>query len=174
MSKVVIEKAHAKINLTLAIEGKRNDGYFNINSIMAPVELHDELEFSKSDKFDIICNDFDLPIVDNLIYKAFKLMQKRYNIKDEIKVILRKNIPKEAGLAGGSADCSATIRGVNRLFNLELSHKEMMEIALELGSDTAFCIYQKPAIVTGRGENLQFIDSFFNDDILILKPNFGN
>ncbi len=174
MNKTVIEKAHAKINLTLAVEGKRDDGYFNINSIMVPVELHDTLQITKSEGFEIVCDEFQIPITENLIYKSFSLMRDRYNLDSNIKVHLTKRIPHEAGLAGGSADCSATIRGVNRLFNLDLTYEEMKGIALELGSDTAFCLYQQPAIVSGRGENLEFIDSAYDGQVVIIKPPFGN
>ena len=84
-----------------------------------------------------------------------------------------KRIPLEAGLAGGSADSSATLRGLNRLFNLNLSLKELEELAKELGSDNVFCLYNRAAICTGCGEKLNFIDFDFEFNVLLIKPKFG-
>lgn len=168
---MIVEKAYAKLNLSLNVLKKRPDGFHNLETIMVPIcDLFDILEFSERDDDQFVIEGFD--IKDNLVYKAAKLFQAKYrtlgaNIK------LTKRIPVEAGLAGGSADASATLRGLNRLFDLNISLEELESLALLLGSDTVFCLYNQAAICRGRGELLEFIDFDFSFDVWILKPNFG-
>ncbi len=175
MIKVVEEKAYAKINLTLDIKGKRDDGYHELESIMVPIKLHDILYFEllESDEIYIDMPDCDIDLKKNIIYKTCVLMKNKYSINQGIKIKVDKNIPIEAGLAGGSADCAATIRAINRLFELNISQDSMIEIANTLGSDTAFCVFGKPSIVTGRGEYLEEIECNFDHDFYVLKPDFG-
>lgn len=149
------EQAYAKINLALDVVGKRDDGYHALQMIMIPIELHDTLMFEDAKKTSISSN---ITIENNAILKAIHLMKERFRIQKEVHVTLDKHIPMGAGLGGGSADIAATLRGLNRLWNLDLSLDELAEIALELGSDTKFCIYNEPAYVHGRGEHLIFID----------------
>jgi len=159
-------KAYAKINIYLKVLGKRNDGYHNLESLMVPIDLYDELEFIDNDK-DIIESNID--IENNIMYKAIKYMKETYKINRCVKIKLNKNIPLSSGLGGGSSDLSTTLKGLNLLWNLNLSDEELGEISLLFGSDTLFFIYNKPAIIRGRGEVLEFID-FKEKDVLILNP----
>lgn len=168
---MIIEKAYAKINLTLSVLGKREDGFHELESIMVPVvDLYDELSFQihDSDEFILVDN----VISNNSILKAAKAFQEKYHTKGAI-IHLKKSIPLEAGLAGGSADSSATLRGLNRLFNLNIPLNELEELASSLGSDNAFCLYNKAAICRGRGEKLEFIEYPFSFEVYLIKPSFG-
>lgn len=153
---MIVEKAYAKVNLALDVVRKRNDGYHDLKMIMVPLELHDILSFELHN--DIVLES-NIDIEDNAIVKTVKLMQQTYNVSQGVKITLEKNIPIGAGLAGGSADIAATLRGVNRLWDLNLEMNILEEIALKLGSDTLFCLHNKAAYVYGRGENMLFIAS---------------
>ena len=168
---MVIEKAYAKLNLSLNVLNKRIDGFHNLESIMVPVvDLYDTLYFYEREDYEI--EILDNNIADNIILKAAKIFQEKYHTKG-VTIRLEKRIPIEAGLAGGSADASATLRALNKLFKLNLSLFELEPLALSLGSDTVFCLYNKAALCKGRGEILEFIDFDFAIDLCILKPNFG-
>ncbi len=153
---MIKELAYAKINLLLDVEKKRLDGYHDLKMIMIPIELHDELTF---ESHDTIVLDSNIDIDDNLVVKTVNLIKEKYNVKNGVKITLKKSIPIGAGLGGGSADVAATIRGLNILWNLNLEDQEMEELALSLGSDTLFCLYNKPAFVYGRGESMFHVDS---------------
>ena len=168
---MVIEKAYAKLNLSLNVLDKRPDGFHNLETIMVPVvDLYDTLYVYKRN--DEIIEIVDNNIEDNIILKAAKAFQDKYHTKG-VTIRLEKRIPIEAGLAGGSADASATLRAMNKLYGLNLPLKELEDLALSLGSDTVFCLYDKAALCKGRGEILEFIDFDFDIDLCIIKPNFG-
>ena len=167
---MIKEKAYAKLNLSLKILGKRKDGFHELESVMVPINLYDELYFEENNSNEMIL--IDNTIEDNSILKAAKLFQETYKTKGAT-IRLNKRIPLEAGLAGGSADSSATLRGLNRLFKLKKSLKELEELALKLGSDNVFCLYNHAAICRGRGELLEFIEDDFKFKILLIKPKFG-
>ncbi|MBE0700208.1 MAG: 4-(cytidine 5'-diphospho)-2-C-methyl-D-erythritol kinase [Acholeplasmataceae bacterium] len=152
---MIEEKAHAKINLALDVVRKRKDGFHELKMIMIPVELHDVLRFETHESVFLESN---IEIENNAILKATNLMQKTFGIKQGAKITLIKNIPIGAGLGGGSADIAATIRGLNRLWQLNLEMDALEEIAISLGSDTLFCLYERPAFVYGRGEKMLFIE----------------
>lgn len=159
-------KAYAKINIYLKVLGKRADGYHDLESLMVPIDLYDELEFIDSDK-DIIESNVD--IENNIMYKAIKYMKETYKINRCVKIKLNKNIPLSSGLGGGSSDLSTTLKGLNMLWDLNLSDEELGEISLLFGSDTLFFIYNKPAIIRGRGEVLDFTE-FKSKDITLFNP----
>ncbi len=174
MNKIIREKAYAKVNFTLDIQNKREDGYHNLKSIILPISLYDELTFEKQlDGVSIDMSNNNIELEKNIIYKTIMIMKDRFNCISGVKVKVIKNIPVEAGLAGGSADCAATIKGLNKLFELHLSLEQMTEIANELGSDTAFCILSKPAVMTGRGDFVEEIECNFTHEFLIVKPQVG-
>lgn len=152
---MIKEIAHAKINLALDVVKKREDGYHELQMIMIPIDLFDTLVFEHHD--DIVLKS-DVEIENNAILKAAELMKLHFNMEKGAKITLQKRIPIGAGLGGGSADIAATLRGLNRLWKLNLQLEDLEELALELGSDTLFCLHDKPALVYGRGENLLFID----------------
>jgi len=166
----------AKINIGLNILSKREDGFHNIETLMYPVNITDILTINKSDesKQKIIFTSTGLTIdskpEDNLIVKAYNLLDKYYNLPS-LKIHLHKSIPFGAGLGGGSSDCAFTIKGINEFCNLQLSNKRMEELAAMLGSDTAFFIKNKPAIGKGRGEKLYLFDiNLTNYQIVIIIP----
>lgn len=168
---MVVEKAYAKLNLSLNVLDKRLDGFHNLETIMVPVvDLYDTLYFYERN--DNVIEILDNNIEDNIILKAAKAFQDKYNTKG-VTIRLEKRIPIEAGLAGGSADASATLRAMNKLYGLNLPLTELEKLALSLGSDTVFCLYNNAALCKGRGEILEFIDFEFDIDLCIIKPNFG-
>lgn len=151
----IIEKAPAKINLGLDVLYKRNDGYHELEMIMASIDLADRLTFMKTKGNDIVIttNSGFLPTDrKNNIFQAIEAMKKRYAFEGGVHVNLQKNIPVAAGLGGGSSDAAATFRGINRLFDLEATLEEMTELAIPIGTDIPFCLKGETALVTGLGE----------------------
>ena len=170
--------ANAKINLTLDILGSREDGYHEVELILQTIELADKLELAKIDsgiKFELnteeILNGELLPTDEkNLAYHAAKLMIKKFNLSDGVFIRLTKKIPIEAGLAGGSTDAAAVIRGMNKLFNLRLSSDEMCKIGAEIGSDVPFCIIGGTCLAYGRGEKLKRLADLPSMPMILIKP----
>lgn len=150
---MIKELAYAKVNLALDVVRKREDGYHELKMLMIPIELHDVLTFEESEDIRVISN-VDIP--DNAVIKAAELFRKKTGVSAGALITLTKHIPIGAGLAGGSADIAATLRGLNRLWQLNLEMKALEDIALTLGSDTLFCLYNRPAYVFGRGEHMLF------------------
>lgn len=154
----MIKKCFAKINLSLDIISKRADGYHNIDTLMARINLFDKLEIKKSndDKFTYKSN-IDLGnLEDNLIYKAYELMKNLAGDRATgISVNLTKNIPVAAGLAGGSTNAAETMKALNELWNLGLSKNKLMNEGAKLGADIPFFFLDRSARATGIGEILE-------------------
>lgn len=167
---MIKEKAYAKINLALEVMDEK-DGYHMVNNLMMPIDIYDELEFEKDNNISILNDPFPN---DNIITKAAKLFFEYTKINGGVFIKLKKNIPHQAGLAGGSTDGAATLRGLNKLYDAKLSNDELKELGAKLGSDVPFFIEEKPALCTGRGEKINIlksnIDSF---KILLIKPETG-
>lgn len=153
----MIERAYAKINLALEVLPARSDGYHEVVNIMVPIDLYDELEFIATEA-DIIMES-DIDIKDNVVLKAAKLFMDTYHIKKGVIIRLKKKIPLSAGLAGGSSDAAATLRGLNRLFKVNASLDELAILSAKLGSDMPYCVYSEPAICYGRGEVVKKIEN---------------
>lgn len=169
-------KAYGKINLTLEVLGLRKDGYHEIRSIMQNVELHDNLKLDLSDDglIHLSGNNDKLKYDDNnLIYKSAIILKNHTRTKYGTRIYLEKNIPIEAGLAGGSADAAATLIGLNKLWKLNLSIEELMDLGASIGSDIPFCLIGNTALVEGRGEKVTGLISPDMEKILIVKPDFG-
>ncbi len=150
-------KARAKINLTLDVTGKREDGYHLIKTIMQTVSLYDGIYMKRIRKNDIIIksNLTWLPTDNrNLAYRAAELMKSKFDITEGVFIEIDKRIPVAAGLAGGSADCAAVLVGMNRLFELGLSVKELESLAFLLGSDIPYCVQRGTVFAEGVGEIL--------------------
>ena len=153
----IYEKAPAKINLMLDVLHKRPDGYHEVEMIMTMVDLADRLEMSALPRDTIIISSQAgyIPLDEkNLAFQAAKLIKERYNVRSGVYIHLDKKIPVAAGLAGGSSDAAATLRGLNRLWELGLPEEELKELGAELGSDVPFCVTGGTALATGRGEVL--------------------
>lgn len=162
--------AHAKVNLTLEVLGRRPDGYHNLVSIMQTVDLHDRLTFAPAAGLELVCNLPELEGEVNLVWKAMRAIQAAAGTRRGIRITLDKQIPTAAGLGGGSSDAAAALRGVNRAWELGLSGDELMRIALELGSDVPFFLFEGTALVQGRGENVVPLPRPHIDWIVILSP----
>lgn len=168
-------RAYAKINLALDVVRKREDGYHDLEMVMAPIELHDLIYIEEIDKgIEITSNNYKMPTDErNIMYKVAKILIDRYQINKGVKIHIYKHIPTQAGLAGGSADGAAILKAMNRMFHLHLSYKTLAEIGKEVGADIPFCVYQRMAVVRGIGEKLEFINSDFDCYMLLVKPKKG-
>lgn len=168
---MIYEKAYAKINLALEV-GKEENGYHKVQNLMIPINLFDELFFQKSKNVRVDC---DILIEDNLCLKAVRLFKEKFAITEGVTITLNKKIPIMAGLAGGSSDAAATLRGLNRLFDTKASQEDLYEIACQLGSDVPFFLQSKAALCTGRGEIIRPLDFDISSiPFLLIKPSFGS
>lgn len=169
-------RAYAKINLGLDVVRKREDGYHEVNMIMQTIGLYDKLTIHKTNQqtIKVKTNLHYLPEDENnLVYKAAALMKERFNIEHGIFINLEKKIPVSAGLAGGSSDAAATLYGINCLYDLKLSKKELMKLGVELGADVPYCIMRGTAQSMGIGEILTPLPPFPDCHVLIVKPNIN-
>ena len=162
----------SKINLGLKICGKRPDGYHDLKSIFCPLELSDILEIIPSNKFEF--SQSGIPVdgdqKDNIIIKAYELLKSKFDL-EPVKIHLHKVVPLGAGLGGGSANGTACLKLLNTLFDLKLSKDQLLNFALELGSDCPFFVESKLAYVEGRGERLRSIEhTFSNFYIKLINP----
>ncbi|CAM4492408.1 4-(cytidine 5'-diphospho)-2-C-methyl-D-erythritol kinase [Paenibacillus typhae] len=167
------EKAPAKINLMLDVLRKRADGFHEVEMIMTMVDLADRLELSELKRDSIIISSQAgyIPLDEkNLAFQAARLIKDRYNVKSGVHIHLDKRIPVAAGLAGGSSDAAATLRGLNRLWRLNIPAEELQELGAELGSDVPFCVTGGTALATGRGEKLTPIPNPPQCWVILAKP----
>ena len=175
---VITLTAPAKINLSLRLLGKRADGYHEIETLMAPVTLADELEINHAHgsahaSVILTCNDPSLPCgPENLCMKAAHAFQEATGIQESLAITLLKRIPHGAGLGGGSSDAAAVLRGMNTLFNEPLVAEELHQIAAALGSDVPFFLEPKPTWCCGRGELLTEAAPLPAWRLLLIKPPF--
>lgn len=168
-------KAYAKVNISLDIVGKRDDGYHLLRMIMQNIDLYDEIIVEKNNKDIIIeCNKNYVPTDSrNLAYKAAMAFKERYNIAEGVKIKIFKNIPVSAGLAGGSTDAATVLKIMNKLFEVNASDEELMELGLKLGADVPYCIKGGTALCEGIGEIITPLNPFKNKIIVLVKPSFG-
>ena len=169
-------KARAKINLGLDVLGKREDGYHEVRMIMQTIGIYDRIIINKipEDEIRIVSNLSFLPVNENnLIYKAAKLLKYKYNFAGGVEVNLNKFIPVAAGMAGGSTDAASTLFGINKLFDLGLSTKTMMELGVGIGADVPYCVMRGTALAEGIGEKLTRLKSVPHMWIVIAKPSIN-
>jgi 4-diphosphocytidyl-2-C-methyl-D-erythritol kinase len=172
----IYEKAPAKINLLLDVLHKRPDGYHEVEMVMTMVDLADRVEMTELPRDTIIISSQAgyIPLDEkNLAFQAARLIKERYEVKQGVYIHLDKHIPVAAGLAGGSSDAAATLRGLNRLWGLHIPDEELQRLGSELGSDVAFCISGGTAVARGRGEVLQPIPSPPPCWVILAKPPFN-
>lgn len=172
MEQIKVE-GYAKINLSIDVLGKREDGYHELRMIMQQVDLKDTITISNNKEGIIIeCNVPNVPTdSSNLVYKACEILSKKFNINKGVHIYIEKKIPMAAGLAGGSADAAATLKGLNRLWNLKLTLQELMDIGVSIGADVPYCLMGGTALAEGIGEKLTPLDDFSNKLILLAKPD---
>lgn len=170
--------ANAKINLGLNVYEKDSDNYHKLDTIMLPVNLKDELEiiiFNEEGFLNIECSDKNIPTdKKNILYKTYELFfdkLKKSSLK--INVFLKKNIPSEAGLGGGSSDAATFLKILNKYYENYFDIESLKKIAFEIGSDVPFFIENKVARVSGKGETIKEIESKFESTLLLIKPDFG-
>lgn len=176
MGKSIQLNAYAKINLGLDVIGKRPDGYHEVRMIMQTIGLHDKLSINTihNPNIKMKTNLPFLPVNDkNIVYKAVSLIKEKYQIKEGIYINLKKRIPVSAGLAGGSTDAAAALIGMNKLFGLDLSLENLMDIGVTLGADVPYCLIGGTALSEGIGEKLTSLPPFPDSNILIVKPNIN-
>ena len=169
-------KALAKINLGLDVVRRREDGYHEVRMIMQTIHLYDRLDIkrTKESGIQIQTNLSFLPVNENnLIYKAAKLLMDEFSITDGVSVKLDKRIPVAAGMAGGSTDAAAMLFGMNRLFSLGLTKRQLMERGVQIGADVPYCIMRGTALAEGIGEELSPIAPMVKCPVLIAKPSIS-
>lgn len=169
----IVLKSHGKINLGLDVLYKRDDGYHEINTIMQQIDLSDTLIIKENNKEDIVIktDNKDLPLdSSNLIYKAWAKIKEKTGIKKGIEVVVEKNIPIAAGLAGGSSNAATVLKGLNELWQLCLAEEDLQKIGLEIGADVPFCITGGTALAEGIGEKLTKLKSFKDINLLLVNP----
>jgi len=168
-------KAYGKINISLDVVGKREDGYHLLRMIMQTVDIYDELTFEPcGEGIQIACNKEGIPTDNrNLVYKAIELFKNTYGVQGGVKVHINKNIPMEAGMAGGSTDAAAALRAMRSLYNPQVSDEELMKLGVKIGADVPYCIIGGTALCEGIGEVITPLSPFRGKVLLVVKPNFG-
>lgn len=170
---MLYEKAPAKINLTLDVLHKREDGFHEVEMVMTTVDLADRVWFRSMNDGRITIKTSEAFVPNdrrNLAYQAAELMMRTYGVQKGVEITLEKKIPVAAGLAGGSSDAAATLRGLNRLWKLGLSLDELSVLGAKIGSDVSFCVYGGTALATSRGEVIQRLPAPPNCWVILAKP----
>lgn len=171
---MISRPAYAKINLTLDIVGRREDGYHMLETVMQTVSLCDMVSVEKADTIEIDCSAEGVPTDEhNTCHKAARLFFEQTGIDDGVKIIIEKHIPSEAGLGGGSSDAAATLCLLNELYGAELTYIELERVAAKVGADVAFCIQGGTALCRGIGEEMTRLESVPKRYVLLVKPDFG-
>ncbi|MCR5755922.1 MAG: 4-(cytidine 5'-diphospho)-2-C-methyl-D-erythritol kinase [Acetatifactor sp.] len=169
------KKAYAKINLGLDVIGTLPNGYHEVKMIMQTVGIYDVLTFEKTESDITISTDSgELPVgEDNLIYKAAKLLMDTYKVKGGVRIHLEKHIPIAAGMAGGSTDAAATLKGVNELYGLGCTLEELQKIGVKIGADVPYCLMGGTALAEGIGEKLTGLPAAPQCYLLVAKPDIN-
>lgn len=169
-------KAPAKINLTLDVLAKRPDGYHEVEMVMTTVDLADRVDLTlrEDGQITLDCSASFVPDdIRNHAYKAAVLLKERYQVSQGVHLYIDKQIPVAAGLAGGSSDAAAALRGLNQLWGLQLSLDQLAELGAEIGSDVPFCVYGGTALAKGRGEQIVHLGAPAACWVILAKPPVG-
>lgn len=170
-------KAYCKINLSLDITSKRDDGYHEIDTVMQGVSLYDEIDITKNKTGEIVLSTVKMHLPSNeknTAYRAAKVFLDYFNIHDMgVNIHIIKEVPAEAGLGGGSADAAAVLHGMNDLFDTNASEEELVNLALQVGADVPFCLFGGTKRCRGIGEIMETLPSLPPCYIVILKPEIG-
>ena len=168
-------KSRAKVNLSIDVLGKRQDGYHLVEMIMQTIDLYDLIEIKEKEENQITIKSAseEIPLdCNNLVYKAADLIKKTFNLTKGVEIYIQKNIPVAAGMAGGSSNAAAILVGLNKLWNLNLSDQTLEELGLKLGADVPFCINGGAVLASGIGEELTPIKGLSKDVcIVVCKPD---
>lgn len=170
-------KAYGKVNLLLDIIGRREDGYHMLNTVMQTVSLYDTLELSLDESapegIEIVCDKEGFPLDDtNLIWKAAELFKEFAHIRFGGKLIVKveKNLPSQAGMGGGSADCAAMLRAMNTFFGTLIDEDDLCDLGAKLGADVPFCVKGGTRLCQGVGEIMNLLPSL-DCGFVIVKPD---
>lgn len=169
-------KAPAKINLTLDVLAKRPDGYHEVEMVMTTVDLADRVDLTlrEDGQITLDCSASFVPDdIRNHAYKAAVLLKERYQVTQGVHLYIDKQIPVAAGLAGGSSDAAAALRGLNQLWGLQLTQDQLAELGAEIGSDVPFCVYGGTALAKGRGEQIVHLGAPAPCWVILAKPPVG-
>jgi 4-diphosphocytidyl-2-C-methyl-D-erythritol kinase len=172
------KKSPCKVNLILNILGRRADGLHELETVMQPVKVCDELAFARAgSRVQLTCNNPDLPVDSkNLVHRAATAFLAAAKISDGVRIQLKKNLPLAGGIGGGSANAAVTLTALNELFGSPLTPEKLHELAAALGSDVPFFLYDQPALATGRGEKVELLPDFpalCGKAFLLVHPGFG-
>ena len=162
-------KSRAKVNLSIDVLGKRQDGYHLVEMIMQTIDLYDLIEIKEKEENQITIKSAseEIPLdCNNLVYKAADLIKKTFNLTKGVEIYIQKNIPVAAGMAGGSSNAAAILVGLNKLWNLNLSDQTLEELGLKLGADVPFCINGGAVLASGIGEELTPIKDYLKMSVL--------
>ncbi len=165
-------KAHAKINIALDVVKRMDNGYHALDMIMVPISIYDEIEIEKSEYDHVTCQGMELP-EKNTITKMLQVLRENYSISKGYHINVIKNIPQQAGLAGGSADAAGVCKAIMELENLSIDESTLFTLGKKVGADVPFCLYNKWARVKGIGEEISGIDTDWKFNAVLLKPDFG-
>ena len=168
--------APAKVNLSLRVLRRREDGFHDIESLIVPISLFDKLDIEKSEAggIDFTCNEPDVPADDtNLVIRAARAFCTAFHIPPNLRIALQKEIPHGAGLGGGSSDAASTLLALDEIFATHAPREKLHALAADLGSDVPFFLDRSAARVTGRGENVTPVPFPHTILLLLIKPPFG-
>ena len=169
---MIKKNAHAKLNLSLDVTGKRENGYHDIKTLMVMTDLCDEMIFSKSERLEII-PEFSFDLKSNLIYKAYELLKNKVGYDLPFKVEIKKKIPIAAGLAGGTSNGAACLYALNDLYKMNIPRAELIEMSKGLGADFTYMMTGGTRIAKGIGDILEGVDPIELDHVLIINPGYG-
>lgn len=169
---MIKKNAHAKLNLSLDVTSKRENGYHDIKTLMVMTDLCDEMIFSKSERLEII-PEFSFDLKSNLIYKAYELLKNKVGYDLPFKVKIKKKIPIAAGLAGGTSNGAACLYVLNDLYNINIPRAELIEMSKGLGADFTYMMTGGSKIAKGIGDILEGVDPIELDHVLIINPGYG-
>jgi len=172
------KKSPCKVNLILNILGKRADGFHELETVMQPVNICDEMTFERAGTgLQLTCSNIELPTDSkNLVHRAATSFLVATKISDGVRIHLQKNLPLAGGIGGGSANAAVTFTALNELFGSPLPLERLHELAAALGSDVPFFLYGKPALATGRGEKVRTLEIFpalKGKAFFLVHPGFG-
>jgi 4-diphosphocytidyl-2-C-methyl-D-erythritol kinase len=170
---VIQVAAHAKVNLTLEVLGKRPDGYHEIRSVMRALSLHDTLRLALDDTMSVSCSLKELSGDTNLAFRAASLLREATGFRGGVAIFINKVIPVAGGLGGGSSNAAATLTGLNALWRLDIPTNELHELAAQLGSDVPFFLYGGTALAEGRGERITPVDNLPSCTVLLVNPGIA-
>jgi 4-diphosphocytidyl-2-C-methyl-D-erythritol kinase len=175
---VLQKKSPCKVNLSLNILGRRADGFHELETVMQPVDLCDEMTFTRAGSgLQLTCSHPELPTDSrNLVHRAATSFLAAAKISEGVRIDLQKHLPLAGGIGGGSANAAMTFSALNELFGSPLPLEKLHELAAALGSDVPFFLYGQPALATGRGEQIQPLENFSalrGRAFLLVHPGFG-